>query len=505
VTLRCLALLLSILSFFRTFAAEKPTLDHLYPAGACRGTTNDIILLGKFDPWPPKAWASTPGLDFQFTTNKGKAQLIISHEAKSGPCLVRIYNDEGPSDLRIFVVGDEPELLESEPNNHFAKAQVVTNLPATINGRLEKNGDVDSFRIELKGGQWLDAAVDSYTLLAKLDPVLRLVTTNGYQLAWNHDFSSLDPRLVWQAPYDLTAVIQVFGFLYPADADIRLSGGPAAVYRLHLNVSDQPPGDLQESPTEKEPNNSTNDAPALELPATVIGTICPAKDVDRFELALKKDQTIEARIQAASLGSPLDAWLAIENSAGKEIARNDDADNSRDPRLEWKAPEDGMFYVVIGSVTHQGSTDCRYHLSLRTLEPDYRITSPVDSLVAAPGTTNTLKLAFKRLRGFTNELSASVEHLPDGVRGDDLDLPAKDGEVSLPIIVATNAPAFNGPFHVTVRDKTSGAQHQVRFELVSRSENNGVPGGYSKLLVESTDDLWLTVKTSEQKSSPEKK
>jgi hypothetical protein len=495
---------LAVLSF-SCLAADKPTLDHLYPPGAGRGTTNDVTFLGKFDPWPPKVWASAPGLDFQFTTNKGKAQLIVSPEAKLGPCLVRIYNDEGPSDPRIFVVGDKPELLESEPNNYFTKAQVVTNLLVTINGRLEKNGDVDSFRIDLKGGQWLDAAVDSYTLLAKLDPVLRLVTTNGYQLAWNHDFASLDPRLVWQAPYDLTGVIQVFGFAYPADSDIRLSGGPAAVYRLHLNVADQAPGDLRESPTENEPNNSATNAPSLELPATVIGTICPARDLDRFKLALKKDQTIEARVQAASLGSPLDAWLAIENSAGKENARNDDADNSRDPRLEWKAPEDGQFYVVVGSVTHQGTTDCRYHLSIKTLEPDYRVTSSADALAATPGSTNTLKLLFKRLRGFTNELSASVEHLPEGVRAEDLDIPAKDGDLSLKIVVATNAPASNGPFQVSVRDKASGAQRHVPFELVSRSENNGVPGGYSKLLVERTDDLWLTVKPPEQKPSTEKK
>src|SRR5205814_553015 len=138
--------------------------------------------------------------------------------------------------------------------------------------------------------------VDSYTLLAKLDPVLRLVTTNGFQLAWNHDFASLDPRLIWQAPYDLTAVLQLFGFAYPADSDIRLSGGPGAVYRLHLALSEQAPAELREILTEKEPNNSTNNAPPLGLPAMVIGTICPVTDIDRFKIVLKKDQPIEARV-----------------------------------------------------------------------------------------------------------------------------------------------------------------------------------------------------------------
>jgi hypothetical protein len=36
---------------------------------------------------------------------------------------------------------------------------------------------------------------------------------------------------------------------------------------------------------------------------------------------------------------------------------------------------------------------------------------------------------------------------------------------------------------------------------VSRTVDNGVPGGYSKLLVESTDQLWLTLKAVEQKEA----
>jgi hypothetical protein len=499
---------LLLLSFaFPVSAAEKPALDQIYPAGACRGTTNEVSLLGKFDPWPPKIWASVPGIDFQFTTNKGKATVAVANNTPLGPGLVRAYNDEGAGDLRIFVVSDTPELQEIEPNNYFAKAQIITNAPGTINGRLEKNGDVDSFRFEIKGGQWLDAALDCYTLLAKLDPVLRLVTTNGYQLAWNHDFSSLDPRLVWQAPYDTTVVLQVFGFIYPADSDIRLSGGSGDVYRLHLAISETQPVDLRESATEKEPNNSSKDAANLEIPGQVTGVICPSGDTDWFKVNLKKDQEIEARVQAASLGSPLDAWMAIESEEdgkSKELSYQDDADNSRDPRIEWKAPADGTFYFAVGSKTHQGNTDCRYHLDVRTLRPGYTVTSGADAQTLTPGTTNAFKLHLKRFRGFTNELVAAVKGLPEGVSAADLTLPAKDGETSLSFMAATNAPAFNGPFQILVTDQTTKQQQTVPFEMVSRSENNGVPGGYLKLLVEKTDQLWLTVKRQPAKE-PDKK
>ena len=72
------------------------------------------------------------------------------------------------------------------------------------------------------------------------------------------------------------------------------------------------------------------------------------------------------------------------------------------------------------------------------------------------------------------------------------------------MVVTTNAPAFNGPFQIIVTDQTTKEQRAIPFEMVSRSENNGVPGGYSKLLVEKTDQLWLTVKAQPAKE-PEKK
>jgi hypothetical protein len=496
--MRCCASLLFILcSGLATLAIEKPTLEQIFPAGAKRGSTNEVTLLGKFEPWPPKLWSSNAGLQFEFSTNKGKAHLIVSPEASPGPCLIRAFNEEGPSDLRIFVVGDAPETQETEPNNHYGRAQSLTNLPITVNGRLEKNGDVDSFAIPLKTGQWLDASLDCYTLLAKLDAVLRLVTTNGYQLGWNHDFASFDPRLIWQAPYDLTAVLQVFGFAYPADSDIRLSGGAADVYRLHIAVSSAPPADLVELPNEKEPNDKTNSAPAVALSSEIAGTICPPGDVDRFQVSLKKNEEIEARVLAATLGSPLDAWLAIENVEGKELVRNDDADNSRDPRLEWKAPEDGTYLLAIGSITHQGTTECRYHLRVQSLAPDYRVTSTADALKLTAGTTNTLKLNFKRLRGFTNQLSATVKGLPDSAHADSIELPSSNGDISIPVVASTNAASFNGPFRVIISDKTTHQERTAPFELVSRTENNGVPGGYSKLLVESTGEIWLTIKAPE--------
>ena len=473
------ATLLAAVTSTSLIAATAPTLDALYPAGAQRGSTNTITVSGKFDPWPPQVWLSDPGVQFSAETNKGKFTVTIAPDATAGPRVVRFHNEEGVSEPRFFVVGKEHEILETETNNYFAHAQNIPALPVTINGRLEKGGDVDSFAIPLRAGDELEARIDSYALMSKLDAVLRLVTTNGYQLAWNHDFATLDPRLVWSVTNDQTLVVQVYGFPHPATADVRLYGGESAFYRLHLRAkASEPP--------------ATHCAGALVF---TNGVIASAEAEPRISFAAKKDQLLELKVAAASLGSPLDAWLKVEDAGGKQLARNDDADGSRDPSLEWKAPEDGTYTAAVGSLTHRGGRDYRYHLTIEPLQPDFRATLSANSVAVTTDSTNSIKLNLKRLRGYTNELVAIFVGLPEGVIGVSTNLGSTvSGEVTLPITVVSNAPAFSGPVQVKLTDTGANKDRIVPFSLLSRSEDNGVPGGYSALLVDELDHVWLTVK-----------
>src|SRR4051812_1879971 len=76
-----------------SFAAEVPTLDAFYPAGAERGSRSSVIAFGKFDPWPPKVWVSNDALTFTAETNKGKFSVTIAADATPGTRLVRLFND----------------------------------------------------------------------------------------------------------------------------------------------------------------------------------------------------------------------------------------------------------------------------------------------------------------------------------------------------------------------------------------------------------------------------
>jgi hypothetical protein len=490
------------IAFFFLFASSavtaEPALDAFYPAGAARGTTNVITALGKFESWPLKVWVNEPGLTFTAETNKGKFSVAIASDTAPGPRLVRLYNDESASEPRAFVIGEGRELADGEPNDHFARAQRVGDLPIAINGRLDKGGDVDSFVIEMRAGEFLEARVDCYTLMSKVDAVLRLVTTNGQQLAWNHDFVTLDPRLVWRAGTNQSVVLQIFGFGHPPDSNIRFAGGEAAVYRLHLGTTNSSPS-VCGSATEQEPNEAGGKIREIDLPALVHATIAAADDEDRFQFSAKKNEFIDVRIEAAEFGSPLDAWLKIEDRAGNQIARNDDAEGSRDPRLEWKVPTNGIFIVAIGSLTHRGGGDYCYRLTVQRAEPDYRATLASSSLALIPGATNELKVDIKRLRGFTNGLMAIFRGLPEHVTALTTNLTGKDGAISIRLAAETNAPNSQGPVELFLADTITGKQRIVPAELITRGET-----GFNHLLIETADQFWLTLRPKAQPAAKAK-
>ncbi len=498
------------LVWFAAFAnAAEPTLTHLFPVAGAAGTTVSVTAGGKTEPWPPQVWIDAPGLIFQASKTKGKFDVEIAKDAAPGPRLVRFFNEQGVSPPRFFIVSGNPESLEAEPNNDFKTPQRIANLPATISGRLDKAGDVDSFAVTLQKGQALTAAVEAYVLASPFDGLLRIVDTDGTQLAFNHDGRTLDPLLTWEAPRDGTFIVQLMGFVYPATAGVGMTGGEGCVYRLHLTTGAAarvtlPPHDAAhgtESP-EQEPNDVAASAGAVPIPGAVTGGIRKADDEDRFVFTAVKQRSYTFKVIAAQAGSPLDAWMKIENSDGKELVGNDDAAGSRDPQLTWKAPSDGTFHVAIGDLTHRGGDDFIYRLVVAEAAPSVTATTGQHSVrveVAKPG---EMKVAVKRANGFQAKLQLVAAGLPEGVSMADVEVPAKDGEVTLKFTAAADAKAASQPFRVLLREVDAAVEQPVRYLLTTTGENNGVPQGYTELVIESTDQLWLTVIAAPQKAEP---
>lgn len=548
------SLLLScLLTWATSVHAAAPVLEHIYPAGAQRGTTNIVTALGKQDPWPVEVWTDDSRVQFKAEKDKGKFSVIIAPDAEPGPHLVRLYNAEGASTVRFFIVSDTLEVDEKEANDDLSKPQPLEKLPVIINGRLEKNGDVDSFAVSLEKDQWLIASLEAYVLASTMDGMLRITDTNGLQLAYNHDGNrTLDPFLAWQAPAKGMYVVQVMGFPHPANSSINFDGGTGNIYRLHLttgpyldytyptgvqrgnkteldvhgwnlpggkrsaelslaiaslpatatnvpvrlssfNKLDIPVGSLPEL-TEVEPNNTTNELQVITIPSHLSGRIQEVGDFDRFAFESKKGQKWEVAVQSDKLGFPLDATLRIEDSNGKELAKNDDANNSADPALVWTAPADGKFIIVISSLLRQGGSNYIYRLSVTEPQPSFRATVAANNFNLSPGKTNEFKATLTRIHGHDGKLVFEAGGLPQGVSLVAGEVPAKSGDVTLKLIAQADAKPFSGHFTISVKDMGANIALKAPHELISRGTDNGVPQGYSDLVVKEVDEFWLTVR-----------
>src|SRR4051812_27004785 len=216
--------------------AAPPTLTHLYPAGGKQGTTVTVTLGGTFDRWPVGAWVSGKGVEAKAAKQKGQLTLTIAADATPGPRWLRVYDGQGASPMRRFVVGVLPEVMEKEPNDDASKPQAITG-DAVVNGRLEKAGDVDCYSVKLKKGQTLVASVlANRELGSPMDGGLQVVSEKGFGLAQNNDHAGLDPQVTYEAPEDGTYVVRLFAFPAVPDASVRFAGGERFIYRLTLTA-----------------------------------------------------------------------------------------------------------------------------------------------------------------------------------------------------------------------------------------------------------------------------
>src|SRR4051812_34577592 len=97
-----------------TASAAPPTLTHFFPAGAQQGSVVEVTAGGTFERWPVQAWADGKGVEVKAAKEKGKLSVSIALDAVPGIYWIRLYDEQGASALRPFVVGTLPEVLERE-------------------------------------------------------------------------------------------------------------------------------------------------------------------------------------------------------------------------------------------------------------------------------------------------------------------------------------------------------------------------------------------------------
>jgi hypothetical protein len=448
---------------------KPPTLISIFPAGAARGQSSTATISGTFDHWPVKCWVEGYGLAMEADGEKGKLKIDVAAGAEPGVRWVRVYDQDGATSLRPFIIGTLPEVVEVEPNDDPYHPQSVGLAAATVNGILSRSGDVDGYVVRLGRGQTLVADLEANRHLGSpMDAVLQVVSPTGFVLAQNDDAVGRDPRIIFEAPAEGTYIVRVFAFPSTPDQRIRFAGGDAFIYRLtvttggflehvfplavtqdirtlvtalgpnipqserafSISLSDTHdvfslfhpvlPGNAVvrcitgNSVVEVEPND-LEEPQELSDRDSISGIIDPPGERDVFRINLKKDEKHVFSLESRSFGLPLDAVLQVLDASGKTLAETDDVGKSRDPEIAFTPPADGKYCVVVRDLNGQGGPHYAYLLRALVPAPDFTLSLAADKFDIVAGKKTDIVVKIDRINGFSDTIDVFADYLADKV------------------------------------------------------------------------------------------
>jgi hypothetical protein len=235
-----------------TCLADPPASGYVFPAGGQRGTSVQcrvggmnlsaecgfgvlgtgveapakissmptLVLIGPYhhNPIAQRAWDYPKDM---------AATLKIAADAPAGVRWWYCTTAEGATQLRPFIVGNLPEVIEDEEATKPNRPQSVK-LPVTVNGRIYPRADLDEFSFPGKAGEHISCELVSQQLGHKLDARIELFDSAGGEIAVGRDFRGHDPLLIATLPADGSYVLRVHDIAFEGDQDY--------IYRLTIRT-----------------------------------------------------------------------------------------------------------------------------------------------------------------------------------------------------------------------------------------------------------------------------
>lgn len=162
-------------------------------------------------------------------------------------------------------------------------------------------------------------------------------------------------------------LVEPRGDLTPGVYPIRIETSAGISNVLLFSVGTFPELTEQESLPYSQPNrNDTieNSEPVQTVPVTLNGTIRGAER-DLYRVSGKAGETRVFEVESRRCGSAVDAVLRILDGSGNQLARSDDAQGAGlDPRIEFKFPREGYYYVEVRDARFSTQAQNFYRLKM---------------------------------------------------------------------------------------------------------------------------------------------
>jgi len=395
-------------------------------------------------------------------------KITIGEHAEAGARELRIGASAGITNPILLKVGNLAEVTK-EPtkvqpafnvNNggtppprpiatRTAIAPAPVTLPAVINGQMMP-GEVDRYRFHAAKGQHLAASAEARELIPYISDAvpgwfqatLTLRDPAGKQVAYaDHFFFHPDPVLHYDVTADGDYTLEIHDSIFRGREDF--------VYRITLG---ELPPVTAVSPLVSKAGARREKARKLKLPLTANGRILTPGQWDFYRFDAKAGEEIVAEVIARRFDSPLDSILILTNSAGKQLAANDDfkdpaaglLTHQADSRIQYKLPAKGTYYLQIGDVQHQAGPEYAYRLRVSHPEPDFELRVAPSSVNVRGGATVPVTVYAIRRDGFNGEIDLKLKNAPRNLTMTGGIIPAGQDKIR----VTLTAPA--GPLDIPV-------------------------------------------------------
>lgn len=195
-------------------------------------------------------------------------------------------------------------------------------------GSIEEAGDADWYRLSARTDQIYRIALNGAegAAGALADPLLRVVDREGNELASNDDSNeSLNSYLEFTAAENGEVFVVAAGFSESMGA-----------YTLRADAVRLPPDNA---------GNGRDTRARIALGQSINGGLDFPRDTDWFRIRLEGGQSYSFTLSSPQGERMFDPVVRVNNSAGEEIAIDDDGGDGLNSYLEFTAPASGEYFV----------------------------------------------------------------------------------------------------------------------------------------------------------------
>ena len=459
---------LALLGGASVASAQEPVVNGTVPGAVAPGAESVLQINGGNLATAKKLWLSFPaetalaeGID---KNGENAAQVTYKIKAPAdsacGIHALRVLTDKGVSPLRLIMIDDLPSVASVGSNVQLAAAQAIT-VPTAVDGAVA-GLSWQYFKFSAKAGQRLSMEVVARRIGSSLDPIMRLLTLTGRELAYNDDTPGLssDSSIIYTFKEAGDYVLEIRDIKYGGgayrlrigDFPIATVAYPLAVQRgtatnvtlVGFGVDGLTPITLAVPPSypnewmnvslkrpngasgyssvavvstpqfvEHEPNNTAETANRFDLGHDINGRLEQPGDVDRFVFAAKKDQSATFTGITRQQGSPTDLNFRILNKDGGQLAAAEDA-GVNEGSVTFKFPADGEYSLVVEDLNHRGGSEHAYRIAITTTSSQFTLGASLDTFNIPVGGSVMATVTSVRT-GHNGPIELSAINLPKGV------------------------------------------------------------------------------------------